>query len=993
MAIEDTLKYHINIVTNNFDKAHNAILNITKDMAMLSNMSSQGAANVKNLENAYSRSFKNIENRFVALRDVAEAMYKYQTQTWLTMGKLPELFIKSLTEVQNKLSVFGRKEAVDDIKSIANAFKEFPTVGQNVIDSLAKKDWKSVQRAIQILPEDIGIKLNEIVTKTRMLEGPQDKATRLMVAFGKVSSEVGSTITEMYQGIVYLFKDEITAALDFVRKKFAEISSWVSGNKTKIKEVIDSVIKGIKEIGIFLGGVGQTIFGWGKYFLSVFEKAPSGIKETLKWLTAIHITLKLISGHGLLGLTGSALGMAGRGVMNTPGALSTIFGAGRGGGLFAATGTLSRLGGIGAAGAGAFAGSALGDWGARKGAEALGGGTGAQNVAGVAGSALGGAAAGALIGSIIPGVGTALGGIIGAGVGAARGLYNVREAANENAKAQKEAAEAIRSSKFQEDITKFTTGSKFDFVKADLGKEFSGKFMDEFKRAKTEAGDRNIDVTGVAGKRMMEQGEVANRLIEKARESGVVGTDEEIRKNLGPAIAEVIESAINQAKAKEGDTDKDPFGVGTALKNIQLYSQFSDNAVASASAIVAEMEKGGVTSERINELAQKRTQAMEKLNFLEENISKARLLMANQLEDEKKKINENTNLKEEEKKLQILELENQYSTRIRESDQAHAEILNKKAQLREASLKRFELEVEMTEKRIELARIDTQMAESVYGTAGMAYEAIKKTVEELENKRQIQKQELQEAIKLRQEAEATGGDARAALVKELDLRAALKRTTLEQLQLLKQVRDGYLSAVQAQQIGLGTFAKLIVTEEQNVGIADIANMKRRNFLTGMANPAGEIQSRRFGAYGGIVSGGTIQTPDSINRDLNTMQGRMNAFQKSMIYGSINADAVGAMTAGVVPGLLSAEKQAELVSRSSGKSGNVGAINQMGTQQRPSPTRSVPAPGSANAGSDVKVASDNLVMAAQQLRSAIVNSIPEPATSSGVGAISTQFMNS
>lgn len=962
MAIEDTLKYHIKLVTDNFEKAHSSILNITKDMAMLANMSTKGAENVKNLERAYNTSFKSIEQRFVSLRDVAESLYKFQTKTWLNMGKMPKVFLDSLTQVQNKLAIFGKKEAVEDINAIADAFKAFPSISQNVVKSLKEQDWKSVQDSIQILPEDIGIRLNEIVTKLKMLEGPQDKATRLMTTFGKISATVGSTITNMYQEIVFMFSDEITSAIEFVRKKFAELSDWVAKNKGTIKSTLDSIIKGLKEVGVFLGGVGKTLFTWGKYFVSVFNDAPKGIKETVKWLLAAHVALKLIGGPSIIGgITRALASVGGRGLM----------GGGR------ALGAMGAAPYLGAAALGGLAAYKVSDYTAKVGGK-LGGETGSM-----LGSVLGGAASGAGVGALLGGgvPGAVVGGIAGAAVGLYKSFSSLREETDRLANSQKEAIssrQAKTEKAIQDMLGDPAKKKKLDEEQNKLSIEFAAKLQNEIKNIQQ---DKTVDIETAQRKAQENVSkEIGRRLAEKARGiSGGLGDvgSTEIARQLemsGQGTSEVLNQSIR--KIQSGAGGGNDFGLGEAKRWMDLFKQSSDSAAASVGAIASEMENAGVTAERLNELDNRRAETLNYLNSLEKNISIARAAYEKQTAEAIEEINK-SNMSNSDKELAIMDKKRLLVQSISEADQAHAEILNKKKQLREAALKKYELELEMTEKRVELARIDTQIAEAVYGNAAMAFEAIKKTVAELENKRQTQQAELNLAIKQRQEAEATGGDTRAALAKELDLRAGVKRTTLEQLQLLKQVRDGYLDAVQAQQSAIGTFSKLLITSEQNVAIADVGNMKRKNFLTGMANASGNISSKQFSAFGGMTSGGAQYGSGAMGADLRTMQGRMSAQQRAISYGSVNADMVAKMLSGGAAGLVSAEQQAELASRAGGRNTNITSLNQMGTQGIPAPSRTGgTGTGSSPSGDDVKQAADSLVGSAQRLRSAIINSMPE-----------------
>jgi len=210
-----------------------------------------------------------------------------------------------------------------------------------------------------------------------------------------------------------------------------------------------------------------------------------------------------------------------------------------------------------------------------------------------------------------------------------------------------------------------------------------------------------------------------------------------------------------------------------------------------------------------------------------------------------------------------------------------------KAQVREmkAALIPDQLRLDLNKKILALHKLDMQMMENVFGTAALAAGAMVQYTQGLEHQRQIQESQLATIQKQRAELERTGGDRQAILalvMEEREQQAKIKQTQLEQLQTVKKLRDGYIEAIQAQTFGLGAFSKLLISREQNMGLAQQMGAVRKNLLLGVTQQPGapQVASYRYSAYGGFErTGGGAFGRRELERRQETTTGRTEGFQR------------------------------------------------------------------------------------------------------------------
>lgn len=162
------------------------------------------------------------------------------------------------------------------------------------------------------------------------------------------------------------------------------------------------------------------------------------------------------------------------------------------------------------------------------------------------------------------------------------------------------------------------------------------------------------------------------------------------------------------------------------------------------------------------------------------------------------------------------------------------ELINTRIQ---AVNQQLEIRGELQSKITDLARSDLEISRNLYGTPALAVQALQSVVSSMQKEKELLESQLENV----QAMLAEQPDNIALIQKERDLRIEIKKTTAEQLSLVKELRDGYLDAVQAQAFGAGKFEKILITQEQNLGAALDKGIAKRNYLLGQVGD----QARAF----------------------------------------------------------------------------------------------------------------------------------------------------
>lgn len=223
-----------------------------------------------------------------------------------------------------------------------------------------------------------------------------------------------------------------------------------------------------------------------------------------------------------------------------------------------------------------------------------------------------------------------------------------------------------------------------------------------------------------------------------------------------------------------------------------------------------------------------------------------------------------------------------------------------------------------------LSQEDLRISQTLYGTPALAVQSQLKIAQALEQQKQaliIANEKQSEFISNRQKelnaiksqidlAQSQGktdadvadlqqkrtlleGTIWSAQKNQLQTQTEIKRITSDQLETVKQLRDGYLDAVHAQAFSAGRFEKIIVTREKNASMALEKNMAKRNFLLGQIQKdamAFDAESYQFSASGlGALQrpgGGGVNPEDITNRVQQAIQNVNDPTQKAAIEESL-----------------------------------------------------------------------------------------------------------
>lgn len=177
--------------------------------------------------------------------------------------------------------------------------------------------------------------------------------------------------------------------------------------------------------------------------------------------------------------------------------------------------------------------------------------------------------------------------------------------------------------------------------------------------------------------------------------------------------------------------------------------------------------------------------------------------------------------------------------------------------------------LDRTERQRKVMEANLRISQATYGTAALAVEAqlqvVKYRAQEvrhMQNMLASQKNQLAAYDQQIAEAQAQGKNEEEINTlrglrfdlenKTLDTMERMKSAQADMLDQVKQLRDGYLDAVQAQAFGAGKFEKILITQDQNLLKGLEKRVAKENFLLGqIGNAASEANTRaqQFGVGG------------------------------------------------------------------------------------------------------------------------------------------------
>lgn len=185
-------------------------------------------------------------------------------------------------------------------------------------------------------------------------------------------------------------------------------------------------------------------------------------------------------------------------------------------------------------------------------------------------------------------------------------------------------------------------------------------------------------------------------------------------------------------------------------------------------------------------------------------------------------------------------------------------LLSNMNKLSEANLGSLKAEASQIELIKNSRSEDLRISQALYGTPALAVQSQLEMVKALEMQKQnLIKQEKAQAdfIEKQKKIAAEIADPSAQKIalealfgqenKRLEINIKIKQIMAEQLETAKELRDGYLDAVQASAFGARAFEKIIITQEKNLGVALEARTVKQNFLLGSNKSVSNVSSYRF----------------------------------------------------------------------------------------------------------------------------------------------------
>jgi hypothetical protein len=476
---------------------------------------------------------------------------------------------------------------------------------------------------------------------------------------------------------------------------------------------------------------------------------------------------------------------------------------------------------------------------AKKRAAVVGASTGLGSGLGV----WGGAAAGAAIGSAVPIIGTVVGGIVGGIIGSIAGGYG-----------GKKAGQAISGATIKGEAEKKNTTDISKNAK-EITKE--AKTAAPLEKAKAEDMEKQKKTTMEIIRELDKQNKNVVAIVQKNEQITKAMSDQlNLLKSMGLLTADKLASSfdimMSSAKASQAETERAINKVGTSLidlrKNLNLTEEEAAKFKQAQDSIASEDYDKGIQelSKAYADLKRKKTEALKDLE-----IKNPKITLDN------KPINELTEAEKEAKKqadllkVQIANIDRQmgmstqnannyysslqkggqaiqmaYSEGIKYADEmsdAAERRISTERKLQETAMLGMAPSIEMMQQQIDQQKqlatdyakardLGREKALSELGIQGARGNAL---IEEL---RMAKSKNDLEAIAVKYKMEE--GDAMSKLkpmyIEEQNAATKIAEANQKILDLTKQVREGYLSAIQEMSIGNTEYTKIIGTQEMGV---------------------------------------------------------------------------------------------------------------------------------------------------------------------------------
>lgn len=184
-----------------------------------------------------------------------------------------------------------------------------------------------------------------------------------------------------------------------------------------------------------------------------------------------------------------------------------------------------------------------------------------------------------------------------------------------------------------------------------------------------------------------------------------------------------------------------------------------------------------------------------------------------------------------------------------------------------------EADLSIIERQRSILERQMDISQNLYGSAALAVEAQLKIVEKMQQEKDLLIDMLsrqQQYVGLLEAQGIAGEQLLFAKQKQLELEEKIFSKTSEQVQLIKQLKDGYLDAVQASAFSAGRFEKILIDQEKNLGMALDKNIAKKNILlgqTGKDAARASVDPFRFSAQGmGMLESLNGQSTNALERN-------------------------------------------------------------------------------------------------------------------------------
>ena len=759
--------------------------------------------------------FASLADRISITRQDLSALFKTYQQAFPLESI--QGFESILKNIEN-LTGANTSEMNSYLQTLSGILEKYPDL-QKYIENLTdqNREYLKIQADSLYMTRAISkeeyMRLNALANGTKFLtvadrqklettKANQKAVQQLSVTYEKIKLSIGKFLLPYVQKFAeWISSDRVQSALKTMMDTFERIAK-------KIFDMGSSLIH-------WLGGVELSILKIGGLFAAL--KLGSYVFSFAKMAFHAGSIAKSVSqfaGTGMLG--GGMKGVLGR--------------VGTG----AAIGTPLALGGM-----------ALSAYGDSQGGYGSPDGVAPKMI----GSTLQGAGYGAAIGSILPGIGTVVGGAIGALAGFTVSIFQASAALD---KMKENDERTARQNKKQLDITKeaerITTErlrvrqeADRKYNTTDIANKYGRQGQDKFTQQidTTMKSDRsqisNIDKSLEGYYKKRQRYEEDLKSLQEAQADAVLRKDEDGVKAAGNAISRkqqlIMESdkkndaALQERYALVAAIGKAEQGIAVATRSRDIQLQAMRDNFSALSSLMEEQLY--ITQQNI-QLGDKELQNVQHRTL--QRAKDRQISLDEQIKNVQAQIRQN---KQRQEKLKQGDQEKKNAVELRglETNRLVAEAKLIGFQKERLGLSREVLSIQTAvidkyDKRLQTMQMETQyysdlvsLADSFGMGLGASIEARTQVVQLLENQKVLVEEQYNKAVKLRDLEKSKGSDAKnleSLEQKVIEMQQKKLSLLQQQADVTKQMREGWVSAIQAMTTGSGKFTKIAMDANKNM---------------------------------------------------------------------------------------------------------------------------------------------------------------------------------